>query len=53
MIGPTVWEGGFAAYGIYPEHREEYAFHIFFDDNTTRRECEAMLKEGFELETRS
>lgn len=21
--------GGFAAYGIYPEHREEYAFHIF------------------------
>ena len=41
--------GGFAAYGIYPEHREEYAFHIFFDDNTTRRECEAMLKEGFEL----
>ncbi len=40
--------GGFAAYGIYPEHREEYAFHIFFDDNTTRRECEAMLKEGFE-----
>ena len=41
--------GGFAAYGIYPEHLEEYAFHIFFDDNTTRRECEAMLKEGFEL----
>ena len=41
--------GGFAAYGIYPEHREEYAFHIFFDDNTSRRECEAMLKEGFEL----
>ena len=41
--------GGFAAYGIYPEHREGYAFHIFFDDNTTRRECEAMLKEGFEL----
>ncbi len=41
--------GGFAAYGIYPEHREEYAFHIFFDDNTTRRECEALLKESFEL----
>ena len=41
--------GGFAAYGIYPEHREEYAFHIFFDDNTTRRECEALLKESFEI----
>lgn len=41
--------GGFAAYGIYPEHRDEYAFHIFFDDNTTRRECEALLKESFEI----
>ena len=25
--------GGFAAYGIYPDYREFYAFHIFFDDN--------------------
>ena len=41
--------GGFAAYGIYPEYRELYAFHVFFDDNTTRRECEALLKEGFEI----
>ena len=41
--------GGFAAYGIYPVHRDEYAFHIFFDDNTTRRECEALLKESFEI----
>lgn len=23
--------GGFAAYGIYPEHRDQYALHIFFD----------------------
>ncbi len=37
--------GGFAAYGIYPEYRDLYAFHIFFDDNTTRQECEALLKE--------
>ena len=22
--------GGFAAYGIYPEYRDFYAFHIFF-----------------------
>ena len=41
--------GGFAAYGIYPDYRDFYAFHIFFDDNATRRECEALLKEGFEL----
>ena len=41
--------GGFAAYGIYPEYRDFYAFHIFFENNTTRRECEALLKEGFEI----
>lgn len=41
--------GGFAAYGIYPDYRDFYAFQIFFDDNATRRECEALLKEGFEL----
>lgn len=41
--------GGFAAYGIYPEHKDEFALHIFFDDNTSRRECEAYIKEMFEL----
>ncbi len=41
--------GGFAAYGIYPEHRNEYAFHIFFYDNAVRTECERFLKEGFEM----
>ena len=23
--------GGFAAYGIYPEYRDFYAFHVFFE----------------------
>ena len=23
--------GGFAAYGIYPEYKDYYAFHIFYD----------------------
>ena len=41
--------GGFAAYGIYPEYRDFYAFHMFFDDRDTRKECEAFLKERFEL----
>lgn len=41
--------GGFAAYGIYPDHKDEYAFHIFFNDNTVRTECERFLKEGFEM----
>ena len=41
--------GGFAAYGIYPEYRDFYAFHMFFDSRTTRKECEAFLKERFEI----
>ncbi len=41
--------GGFAGYGIYPEYRDFYALHLFFDDRTTRKECEAFLKEYFEV----
>ena len=32
--------GGFAGYGIYPEYKEFYALHMFFDSRTTRKECE-------------
>ena len=41
--------GGFAGYGIYPEYKDYYAFHMFFDCRATRKECEAMLKESFEV----
>ncbi len=41
--------GGFAGYGIYPDYRDFYALHIFFDDRTTRKECETFLKEYFEI----
>ena len=41
--------GGFAGYGIYPEYKEFYALHIFFDTRDTRKECEAFLKERFEI----
>lgn len=41
--------GGFAAYGIYPEYRDFYAFHVFFEDDTARRVCEAQLRERFEI----
>ena len=41
--------GGFAGYGIYPEYREFYAFHMFFDSRDTRKKCEAFLKESFEV----
>lgn len=41
--------GGFAGYGIYPDYKDFYAFHIFFDSRTTLKECEAFLKERFEI----
>ena len=41
--------GGFAAYGIYPEYKEFYALHIFYNDNIARNTCEQFLKDGFEI----
>ncbi len=41
--------GGFAGYGIYPEYKDFYAFHMFFDERATRKSCEAFLKERFEI----
>ena len=41
--------GGFAAYGIYPDYRDFYAFHMFFDCRDTRKQCETFLKEHFEI----
>ncbi len=41
--------GGFAGYGIYPEYRDFYAFHMFFDDHQIRKACESYLKEGYEI----
>ena len=41
--------GGFAAYGIYPEYKDLYALHFFFDERTTRKNCEVFLKERFEI----
>ncbi len=41
--------GGFAGYGIYPDYKDFYALHLFFDDRTTRKNCETFLKEYFEI----
>ena len=41
--------GGFAAYGIYPEYKDLYALHFFFDERTTRKNCEVFIKERFEI----
>ncbi len=32
--------GGFAGYGIYPEYADYYAFHVFYDTQAAKEECE-------------
>ena len=41
---------GFAAYGIYPEWKELYAFHIMYDDFDALSETEEYLEANFKLE---
>lgn len=41
--------GGFAAYGIYPEYKNYYAFHVFYDDYKAKDEAEQMFKQNFEI----
>lgn len=39
--------GGFAAYGIYPEYKDLYAFHIMYENKNARSETEAYLDKYF------
>jgi glutamate synthase domain-containing protein 1 len=41
--------GGFAAYGIYPEYADYYAFHIFYDSPAVKRECEEFIERHFDV----
>ena len=41
--------GGFAAYGIYPEYKDFFALHMFLEDRTARKNCEALLRETMEI----
>ena len=41
--------GGFAAYGIYPEYKDYYALHIFYDSVTAKKECEEYLNRRFDI----
>jgi glutamate synthase domain-containing protein 1 len=41
---------GFAAYGIYPDLADYYAFHLMYDDPTSRREFEEYLNFNYEVE---
>ncbi|MFA5659080.1 MAG: glutamine amidotransferase family protein [Oscillospiraceae bacterium] len=41
--------GGFAGYGIYPQYKDLYAFHIFYESNQSREECERFLDRHFDI----
>lgn len=42
--------GGFAAYGIYPDYADLYAFHMLYETKEARLETEAYLDEWFVCE---
>lgn len=41
--------GGFAGYGIYPEYKDLYAFHLFYDTIKAKEECETFLERHFDI----
>jgi glutamate synthase domain-containing protein 1 len=41
--------GGFAAYGIYPEYKDYYALHLFYESVSAKKECEEFLEEHFDI----
>lgn len=41
--------GGFAGYGIYPEYKDYYALHIFYDNKNTKQDCEKFLESHFDI----
>ena len=42
--------GGFAAYGIYPELPDCYAFHMMFETQAAKNVAEAYIKERYNIE---
>jgi glutamate synthase domain-containing protein 1 len=41
--------GGFAVYGLYPEHADLYAFHIMFMRDEAREQAESILRAHFTI----
>lgn len=41
--------GGFAGYGIYPEYKDFYAFHVFFENNEAREDTERFINRHFDV----
>ena len=43
--------GGFAAYGIYPQFKDLYAFHLFYENANARTKTEEFINHYFYVET--
>lgn len=41
--------GGFAGYGIYPQYKELYALHVFYDSIAAKEACERFIDRHFEV----
>jgi glutamate synthase domain-containing protein 1 len=41
--------GGFAAYGLYPEHADNYALHLMYLDTQSKLETEGFLRDRFNV----
>lgn len=41
--------GGFAGYGIYPEYKDYFAFHLFYRDTQAKHECEEFLERHYDI----
>lgn len=41
--------GGFAAYGIYPQYKDFYAFHVFYDSVKAKEETEQYINSLYEI----
>jgi glutamate synthase domain-containing protein 1 len=42
--------GGFAIYGLYPDHADHYAFHIMYLSKAGKDEVEAFLNKNFQID---
>lgn len=42
--------GGFAAYGIYPEFKEYYAFHLMYHNRSSKKDTEEFMESRFIIE---
>ena len=41
--------GGFAVYGLYPQHKDDYAFHIMYLNRESKERADRLLAQSFDV----